>query len=89
MRTDRIVSHLLGGRILKACLFLVFGLSCSAAFDSDRTIAQFRHTSWGPKEGAPTVVRALAQTADGYLWIASHDGLYRFESSVHTFRLDV
>jgi hypothetical protein len=63
-------------RTLEVCLFLSLACSCAAAFDSDRTIAQFAHTSWGPKDGAPSVVEALAQSADGYLWLGSPDGLY-------------
>ena len=58
---------------------LALACSCSAAPDSDRTIAQFAHRAWGPKDGAPSVVKALAQSADGYLWVGSHDGLYRFD----------
>jgi len=69
-------------RTLEVCLFLALACSCSAAFDSDRTIAQFAHTAWGPKEGAPSPVAALAQTSDGYLWLGSTDGLYRFDGAV-------
>jgi ligand-binding sensor domain-containing protein len=47
--------------------------------ESDRTIAQFAHTAWGPKDGAPSPVTALAQTSDGYLWLGGSDGLYRFD----------
>ena len=67
---------------LKVCLFLAFGCSCSAALESNRTIAQFAHTAWGPKDGAPSVVTALAQSTDGYLWLGSSDGLYRFDGVV-------
>jgi ligand-binding sensor domain-containing protein len=67
-------------RTLEVCLFLALAYcSCSAAFGNDRTIAQFAHTAWGPKDGAPSVVKALAQSADGYLWVGSSDGLYRFD----------
>ena len=69
-------------RTLEVCLFLALACSCAAAFDSDRTIAQFAHTAWGPKDGAPSVVNALAQTADGYLWLGSPNGLYRFDGVV-------
>ena len=69
-------------RMLEVCLFLALACSCAAAFDSDRTIAQFAHTAWGPKDGAPSVVNALAQTPDGYLWLGSADGLYRFDGVV-------
>ena len=67
-------------RTLELCLLLAFACcTCSAAPASDRTISQFAHTAWGPKDGAPSPVRALAQTADGYLWLGCPDGLYRFD----------
>ena len=69
-------------RTLEVCFFLALACSCSAAFGSDRTIAQFAHTAWGPKDGAPSLVTALAQTSDGYLWLGSPDGLYRFDGLV-------
>jgi ligand-binding sensor domain-containing protein len=69
-------------RTLKVCLFLALACSYSVALDSNRTIAQFAHTAWGPKDGAPSVVAALAQSADGYLWLGSSVGLYRFDGVV-------
>jgi len=42
-------------------------------------MSQFTHTSWTPKEGIPGPVRAIAQTKDGYLWLAAEAGLYRFD----------
>jgi len=69
-------------RTLEVCLFLALACSYSAAFDSDRTIAQFAHTAWGPKDGAPSPVTALARTSDGYLWLGGPEGLYRFDGVV-------
>ena len=68
--------------MLEVCLFLALACSCAAALDSDRTLGQFAHTAWGTKDGAPNVVRALAQSVDGYLWLGSPDGLYRFDGVV-------
>jgi len=45
----------------------------------DQTISQMIHTSWTGRDGAPPGIRALAQTADGILWIASLKGLYTFD----------
>ena len=64
--------------LLLAVLF--FALACVSvpAQRNERTLAQFQHTSWATKDGAPTIV-SLAQTTDGYLWIGSMTGLYRFD----------
>ena len=69
-------------RTLEVCLFLALACSCSAALDSDRTIAQFAHTAWTVKDGAPGAVNSLAQTSDGYLWLGGPGGLYRFDGVV-------
>lgn len=45
----------------------------------DRTIAQLYHTGWAAKDGAPTQGVALAQTRDGFVWVGSGSGLYRFD----------
>jgi signal transduction histidine kinase/ligand-binding sensor domain-containing protein len=37
------------------------------------------HTSWKPKDGAPAYVTSLTQSTDGWLWVASSIGLYRFD----------
>ena len=70
------------GILALLAIFFVFTPGRISALESDRTIAQFAHTAWGPKDGAPSVVEALAQSADGYLWLGSPDGLYRFDGVV-------
>jgi ligand-binding sensor domain-containing protein len=37
------------------------------------------HTEWTRGDGAPGSISSLAQTTDGYLWIGSSLGLYRFD----------
>jgi len=37
------------------------------------------HMSWARRDGAPSDIVALAQTEDGYLWIGSNSGLFRFD----------
>jgi ligand-binding sensor domain-containing protein len=51
----------------------VFGI------DRDRGIDQLYHTSWTNQDGAPGEVHALAQTSDGYLWLGTPRGLFRFD----------
>jgi signal transduction histidine kinase/ligand-binding sensor domain-containing protein len=53
---------------------------CVAALSPDLTIKELNHTAWGPRQGAPLGgAEALAQTNDGYLWIAGPSGLFRFD----------
>ncbi|MEO6326691.1 MAG: two-component regulator propeller domain-containing protein [Thermoanaerobaculia bacterium] len=49
------------------------------ALDRERSLAELHHTAWTAKDGAPSQIGALAQTRDGYLWIASSRGLFRFD----------
>ena len=41
--------------------------------------AQDQHIAWLAKDGAPAPIRAIAQTDDGYLWLGTEEGLYRFD----------
>jgi signal transduction histidine kinase/ligand-binding sensor domain-containing protein len=65
------------------CAFLVIvGIVLSIpakALDPQKRISQFTHTSWTAKDGVPGPVRAIAQTPDGYLWLGTEAGLYRFD----------
>jgi signal transduction histidine kinase len=57
------------------------------ALSPDLRIAQFYHTAWSAKEGAPTGIQSLAQSTDGYLWMGTFAGLFRFDG-VHFERID-
>jgi ligand-binding sensor domain-containing protein len=64
-----------------AAVLVLMATVCVGAFalDRDRSIAQFYYTFWSEKDGAPSEISALAQTKDGYLWIGSARGLFRFD----------
>jgi len=48
--------------------------------DPPLQINQYAHTSWTARDGATLgQVLGMAQTADGYLWIAGSFGLFRFD----------
>ena len=57
---------------------LLVGLSGTGQ-DSTRPIHQFAHKTWTAQDGAPTEIRLLAQTGDGYLWLGTVSGLVRFD----------
>ena len=43
-------------------------------------LSQYKVDRWSPANGSPfNGVNALTQTRDGYLWIGSNEGLYRFD----------
>jgi signal transduction histidine kinase/ligand-binding sensor domain-containing protein len=69
---------------------LIFSLAVCAmlqsgnarALERDRTITQFHHTAWTLADGAPANIWAIAQAADGRLWLGTGGGLYRFDGLI-------
>jgi signal transduction histidine kinase/ligand-binding sensor domain-containing protein len=59
---------------------LLVWLFTAPAFASDphQLISQMAHASWGAKAGVVDVT-AITQTQDGYLWVATAEGLFRFD----------
>ncbi|HEY6334108.1 MAG TPA: two-component regulator propeller domain-containing protein [Blastocatellia bacterium] len=54
------------------CLFFLFG--------SRAVHAQYRLDHWTTDNGLPqNSIRDIVQTRDGYIWLATHDGLVRFD----------
>jgi signal transduction histidine kinase/ligand-binding sensor domain-containing protein len=62
-----------------ACGFCLSLCAPALSLDRDRSVGQFYRSFWNEKNGAPSQITALAQTEDGYLWIASQRGLFRFD----------
>ena len=44
-----------------------------------QALEQFHHTAWTRKQGAPAEIMAVVQTTDGWLWLGTTTGLYRFD----------
>ena len=66
--------------ILLWLLSLVYAPQAGASIpDPNRPIKQMRHASWNEASGLSGSVFALAQTKDGFLWIGTSTGLYRFD----------
>ena len=47
--------------------------------DRDQKLADLHHGAWTFKDGAPSEIYALAQTTDGFLWLGTATGLFRFD----------
>ncbi|TFW16795.1 sensor histidine kinase [Duganella callida] len=63
-------------------LLLFLSLACArpaAALNPAIALADLNHTAWTAKEGAPSGIYGMAQTPDGWLWLATQGGLYRFD----------
>ncbi len=67
-------------RSLAVCLFLLLWPGAARALDPGRSIEQYVHETWDVGDGLPEgPVLALHQTADGYLWLGTLNGLIRFD----------
>lgn len=49
------------------------------ALDRDRVKSQYAYDKWGSDKGLSGEVHAITQTRDGYLWIGTENGLFRFD----------
>ena len=66
-----------------ACIFfLLLWFSCDRvlALDPGRDVSEFNAQSWVTENGLPqNSVHAITQAVDGYVWIATEEGLARFD----------
>ena len=65
--------------VVTVCVLLVY---CYSAFASDPSLdlSQYGHTAWKVRDGViKTKVLAISQTPDGYLWLGTDSGLFRFD----------
>jgi len=62
-------------------LLLVLGeLYHAAALNPSKALTQYSITLWTQEQGLPqNTISAIAQTADGYLWLGTDEGLARFD----------
>ncbi len=65
--------------VLFVCVATVLACPRVQAQYGERTIRQFLHTAWTAKDGAPPEIWALDQGPDGFLWLGTGSGLYRFD----------
>jgi signal transduction histidine kinase len=62
-----------------AALVVAAGMQHAQALDPGVSLASYHHTIWTSKDGAPAPITTIAQTKDGWLWLGTPGGLYRFD----------
>jgi ligand-binding sensor domain-containing protein/signal transduction histidine kinase len=66
--------------IVCSLLLLCFGRGQVLALDPNRDLSQFSAQVWLTENGLPqNTVHSIAQAKDGYVWLATEEGLARFD----------
>jgi signal transduction histidine kinase/ligand-binding sensor domain-containing protein len=64
--------------VASACFAIGFGYAL--ALDPSLEVSQYGHTAWRNRDGfAAARIGAIVQTPDGYLWLGTQAGLFRFD----------
>ena len=75
----RLLARFLAGAFFAASVTLtpVWASDDVASFGTLKSA--YHHTAWTSKDGAPGSIWSMAQTPDGWLWLGTTSGLYRFD----------
>jgi signal transduction histidine kinase len=68
-------------RVAFMCVVVPVATSMARAQHPGPAVAELDHATWTIRDGAPTGINALAQSADGVLWIGAMTGLYQFDGA--------
>lgn len=70
-------------RMRRWCSALLGIVSSAAACAQDHppALADYNRAVWTASDGAPTHIARIAQTPDGWLWLGTPNGLFRFDGA--------
>lgn len=67
-------------KIIIVILLFLTCLSCGVAIPPNLSLQQCRMDNWSVRDGLPErVIYSIAQTPDGFIWLATDEGLIRFD----------
>jgi signal transduction histidine kinase/ligand-binding sensor domain-containing protein len=73
----RVIKH---GKVIVALATLAAWCPGAFALDPTLDISQYAHTAWKVRDGfVKGAIFSIAQTPDGYLWLGTEFGLFRFD----------
>ena len=71
--------RLRAGRMAPLLVFLALFACAAQALDEGPTVPGYYRKVWTTESGAPSYIRAIEQSPEGFLWLGSDTGLYRFD----------
>ncbi|HEX4772494.1 MAG TPA: two-component regulator propeller domain-containing protein [Bryobacteraceae bacterium] len=71
--------------VLATAVLLFHVVPAHASLDPSEALTQYVRKTWGSDTGlSESSVMSIAQTPDGYLWVGTEGGLYRFDGTTFT-----
>jgi len=64
---------------LGVCAVALLLCQHASALNPKIRLQDLNHASWSEKDGVPGDIQTMAQSRDGWLWLGTSDGLYRFD----------
>jgi signal transduction histidine kinase len=66
--------------LAQVCVAIALLASMPAwGLDPDVNLNNYHRQTWGGKDGAPANISSIAQSDDGWMWVGTDYGLYRFD----------
>ncbi|MFG6442077.1 sensor histidine kinase [Roseateles sp. LKC17W] len=79
-RHPSLIERVLSARWPSWCLLPCLWVWAAAALAAPAAaLSEFKHVAWSIDRGAPSRINSISQTHDGFLWIGSVEGLFRFD----------
>src|SRR6516162_4230540 len=82
MRANKLATCMTRNGLIATCFvcLLIAGTGRAHGLDPNKRLTQYRHSMWRIQDGFfPNGLAWVSQTADGYLWVGSHFGAFRFD----------